>query len=64
MTAGSIEVLLAMINEIVIMAISITKLCNIYGCMRFSFIAMSKKEESKATGCQAKVAKEIGEKFS
>ena len=46
------------------MAISITKLCNIYGYMRFSFIAMSKKEESKATGCQAKVAKEIGEKFS
>ena len=46
------------------MAISITKLRNIYGYMWFSFIAMSKKEESKETGSQAKVAKEIGEKFS
>ena len=48
-----LKVLLAMINEIVIIAISITKLRNIYGYMRFLFIAMSKKEESKATGCQA-----------
>ena len=53
-----------MINEIVLMGISITKFCNIYGYMWFSFIPMAKKEESKATGCQAKVAKETGEKFS
>ena len=45
-----------MINEIVIMAISITKLHNIYGYMQFSFIAMSKKE--------AKVTKDIRKKFS
>ena len=51
MTTGFLKVLLAMINEIVKMAISITKLHSIYSYVIFIYSNVQERE-SKATSCQ------------